>query len=202
MALTRTMLKAMDSEKENIDKIIEAHAETVDALKETRDSYKEKADKYDSLSKEFEEYKQNTPDKTEYDKLKDKYDKLQGEYDDYKNDIDTKAKKATKTEAYKSLLEEVGISDKRINSVVRVADLSSIELDEDGKIKDADKLKESIKEEWGDFITTKSEKGANPANPPAKTSGKAMTKEEILAIKDTTERQRAMAENHELFGIE
>jgi hypothetical protein len=28
-----------------------------------------------------------------------------------------------------------------------------------------------------------------------------MTKDEIMAIKDTTERQQAIAQNHELFGI-
>ena len=202
MALTRTMLKAMDIEKENIDKIIEAHTETVDALKEARDEYKAKADKTGELQSQIDSLKESMVEKSEYDSLKSKYDKLKGEYDDYKNDISEKDKKATKTEAYKALLKEAGVSDKRIGSVVKVADIGAIELDEDGKVKDADKILESIRDEWSDFIETESKKGAKTENPPKNNGGTAMTKEQILAIKDTSERQRAMAENHELFGIE
>ena len=202
MALTRTMLKAMDIEKENIDKIIEAHTETVDALKEARDEYKAKADKTGELQSQIDSLKESMVEKSEYDSLKSKYDKLKGEYDDYKNDISEKDKKATKTEAYKALLKEAGVSDKRIGSVVKVADIGAIELDEDGKVKDADKILESIRDEWSDFIETESKKGAKTENPPNNNGGTAMTKEQILAIKDTSERQRAMAENHELFGIE
>ena len=125
--------------------------------------------------------------------------KLQGEFTDYKNDISEKDKKASKKEAYTKLLKEVGISDKRIGSVVKVADFGSIELDEDGGIKDADKLRDSIKEEWSDFIETQSVKGAKTENPPANNGASGITKEEILAIKDTVTRQRAMAEHKELF---
>lgn len=202
MALTRTMLKAMDIEKENIDKIIEAHTETVDALKEARDEYKAKADKTGELQSQIDSLKESMIEKSEYDSLKSKYEKLKGEYDDYKNDVSEKDKKATKTEAYKALLKEAGVSDKRIGSVVKVADIGAIELDEDGKVKDADKILESIRDEWSDFIETESKKGAKTENPPKNNGGTAMTKEQILAIKDTSERQRAMAENHELFGIE
>ena len=43
-----------------------------------------------------------------------------------------------------------------------------MELDENGKIKDNDKLTESIKTEWADFITVEGTKGANVSTPPAK----------------------------------
>ena len=199
MALTRTMLKAMDIEKENIEKIIEAHTETVDALKEARDEYKAKVESLQEANNELDKLKESMVDKEEYDSLKAKYDKLQGEFTDYKNDISEKDKKASKKEAYTKLLKEVGISDKRIGSVVKVADFGSIELDEDGGIKDADKLRDSIKEEWSDFIETQSVKGAKTENPPANNGASGITKEEILAIKDTVTRQRAMAEHKELF---
>ena len=47
---------------------------------------------------------------------------------------------------------------------------------------------------------TISEKGAKVDNPP-KTGKATKTKEEIMAIKDTAERQAAIAENHEAFGF-
>lgn len=171
LALTRQMLKGMDIEKENIDTIIEAHTETVDSLKATRDEYKAKVDELQTQIEHYNSQKDSMIDKSEYDSLKTKFDKLKGEFDDYKNDIAEKNKMASKTEAYKKLLKETGISEKRISSVVKVADLGKIELDEDGKIKDADKLTESIKEEWADFIETKKEKGAETDIPPANNGG-------------------------------
>ena len=202
MALTRQFLKAMDIEKENIDKIIEAHTETVDALKEARDEFKAKADKVDDLENQMNSLKESMVEKSEYDSLKSKFDKLKGEYEDYKGSIAEKNITASKKEAYIKLLKEAGISEKRIDSVVRVADLGKIELNEDGSIKDADTLKTSVKEEWADFIETKGAKGADTEKPPANTGGKSITKEQILETKDTTERQRLMKENAELFGIE
>ena len=80
------------------------------------------------------------------------------------------------------------------------SELDKIELDEDGKIKDVDKLKESIKKEWADFIVAEGQKGANTATPPAN-EGAKMSKEDILKIKDPAARQKAMYENSELFGI-
>ena len=50
-------------------------------------------------------------------------------------------------------------------------------------------------------MTTTVKKGVNNAKPPKSEGGGAMTKEEIMAIKDTAQRQAAIAENHELFGI-
>ena len=202
MALTRTMLKAMDIEKENIDKIIEAHTETVDALKESRDEYKAKADQAEELNNQISSLKESMVEKSEYDSLKAKFDKLKGEYEGYKNDVAEKQTKASKEDAYKALLKECNVSDKRIGSIIKVADLGKIELDDEGKIKDADTLKTSIQEEWADFIETKGAKGATTEKPPANTGGTTLTKEQILEIKDTSERQKAMKENAELFGIE
>lgn len=200
MALTRKMLKAMSIEDEKIDQIIEAHTETVNALKEERDGYKEEAEKLPTVQKELDKAKEAAEKDDGKNPWKVKYDAIKEEFDNYKAEEQAKATKATKEEAYRALLKECGVSEKRINSVVKVADIDSIELDKDGNIKEADALKDSIKEEWGDFIPTEETKGAETSTPPGNTGGK-MTREDILNIKDTAERQAAMAENHELFGL-
>ena len=200
MALTRKMLKAMSIEDEKIDQIIEAHTETVNALKEERDTYKEEAEKLPTVQKELDKLKEDSTKEDGKNPWKVKYDAIKEEFDNYKAEEQAKATKATKEEAYKALLKECGVAEKRISAVTRVADIDSIELDKDGNIKDVDALKDSIKEEWGDFIQTEGTKGAETSTPPENNGGK-MTKAEILAIKDTAERQAAMAENHELFGI-
>ena len=197
MAFTRKMLKAMSIDDEKIDQIIEAHLETLNSIKDERDSYKEDAEKMADLQKELKELKDNAKDESK-NPWKAKFDELKDEYEQYKQDEATKETKRTKENAYKQLLKECNVSDKRISSVLRVSDLESIELGEDGKIVNADELKKSIKKEWSDFIYSESEKGAETATPPTNTGGKK-SKEEIMAIKDTAERQQAMLENKELF---
>ena len=81
------------------------------------------------------------------------------------------------------------------------ADLDSIELDENGAIKDVDGLKKSAKDEWSDFIVSEGQKGAQTPTPPSNIGGNKMTKEQIMNIKDAETRQQAMLDNREAFGI-
>ena len=205
MALTRKMLSAMGIDDDKQDEIINAHIEVVNALKEERDGFKEDAKKANKLQKEIDDLNESmkngerSPYKVKYEAKVDEYNDLKKEFDDYKADVSAKELESKKSNAYKELLKESGVSGKRIDSVLRVTDLSKIELDNDGKIKDSDGLKKNIKEEWSDFIVTEQKQGANVSNPPANTGGGKKTKEEILAIKDTAERQKAMYENKELF---
>lgn len=152
MALSRKMLKAMGIEDEKIDQIIEAHSDTVDALKEERDKYKVEAEKMPGIQKELDELKEAAEKNEGKNPYKVKYDALKEEFETFKADTEKKAAKAVKEDAYRALLKESGILEKHIDKVLKVSDLDSIELDKNGAIKDADKLRESIKKEWDDFI--------------------------------------------------
>ena len=198
MALSRKFLAALGIEAEKIDEIINAHSETVEGLKEERDSYKEKADKYDKVQNDLEAANKKIEDLSKDDAYKVKYEALKEDFDEYKKGIETEKSNNNKTAAYKSLLKEIGISEKRIDSITKLAELDKIKLDKEGKIEGVDDLKKSLSEEWSDFIVKNGEKGADTSTPPAGTGSKK-TKEEILAIKDTTERQQAMLDNKELF---
>lgn len=203
MSLTRKALVAMGIEPEKVDQIIEMHTETVDALKAERDTAKEDAKKYKANSDKLETVEKELEDlkgKEGQDAYKEKYDKLKKEYDSYKDEITAKETKEEKSKAYRDMLKEIGISEKRLDAVMKVADLDSFEL-EDGKIKDVDKLKTKAKEEWADFIVSESTKGAKTPTPPSSTGGSNMTKQQILDMKDPVARQKAIAENMELFGI-
>lgn len=160
--------------------------------------YNDKLTEIDALKGE----KQNAEDKaTSAEKWKTKYDALKDDFEAYKKDITAKESKAARSNAYKELLKQAGISEKRLDAVLRVSDIDSLEMGEDGKFKDSDKILEGIKNEWADFITTTETKGAETSTPPTNNGGGKMTKAEIMKIKDTSERQKAIAENHELFGI-
>lgn len=205
MSLTRKALVAMGIEAEKIDQIIEMHTETVDAIKAERDTAKEDAKKFkadseklETVEKELTELKKKGENPDEY---KTKFEELKKEYEGYKNDVSAKETKNAKDKAYRKMLKDVGVSDKRIDAIVKVADFNAFELDDDGAIKDVDKLKDNVKEEWSEFIVTEGQKGADTATPPSNVGGNKMTKQQILEIKDTEARQKAMLENPEAFGI-
>lgn len=203
MALTRKSLSAMGIESEKIDEIITLHSETVEALKEQRDNYKAEAEKISGIEKERDDAK------SELDKLqkqiakdepyKQKYEDVKKEFDNYKNDIIAKNTKAKITEAYKEVLKEAKIADKYIGVIMKATDMSQFQLDDDGKLVDAKDAATKAAEEWSEFVEKESVKGKDTEKPPKNTGG-GMTKEEIMKIKDRNERQKAISENHELFG--
>lgn len=200
MAFTRKMLKAMGIEDEKIDQIIDAHSETVDALKADRDAYKEDAAKLAAVQKELDELKAKGDDG-----YKAKYEAEKAAHDALKADIAAKETKKAKTDAYRELLKGANIDEKRIATILRAEapTIDKIELDADGKIKNAEQYTQSIKSDWADFIVTQSAKGTNTATPPANGgAATTKTKEDILKIKDAGERQKAIAENPTLFGID
>lgn len=204
MALSRKFLKALGIEDEKIDQIIDAHSETVNALKDEMADYKAKAEGADSTKKELDKLKaeiKEAEEKNGKDPYKVKYEAVKEDFENYKKDVEAKETKANKEKLYTELLKEAGVADKRIAAILRVSDLDKIEVEADGKLKDAKELTKSIKEEWADFITKTESKGAETATPPGSTGGKTMTKDDIMKIKDASERQKAIAENHELFGF-
>lgn len=196
-SLTRKFLASIGIEDDKIDLIVEKHNEVLTEIKDERDKYKEDATRLPDIEKELNTLKEQAAGK---DSFKDKYDALKKEYDDFKADTEAKATTAKKESAFRHLLKDIGIPEKRIDSVVKVSDIKDIELTEDG-IKDEETLKESLKKEWSDFITTTKVEGATSANPPTSTGKTAMTKEQIRAIPDASARQKAMLENPTLFGL-
>lgn len=205
MALTKKMLVAMDVPAEKIEEIMNNHLESIEALRKERDDaradaekYKTEAERLGAVEKDLLKAQAKLEDA---DKVSEKYKALQNEFAEYKADVDAKATKATKEKAYKDLLKQAGVSDKRIDSIIKVSDLSAIEFDKDGKVKDTKAVVDAIKSEWADFIVTEHEKGAQTPKPPANNGGGQMSKDDIMKIKDSAERQKAIAQNHELFGF-
>ena len=128
------------------------------------------------------------------------YDKEHQDFNDYKARIARESDEAKVRAAYRQLLTDCKVSEKRLDAILRVTDFSGMKLDKDGKLEDADKLRETVKTDWAEFVTETHERGAKVETPPE--GGKPVrTREEILAIKDTSERQRAIADNHQLFGF-
>ena len=202
MALSKSMLTGMGLTEEQIKAILEGHKESLDHYQGEADTAKAEAEEakkqLDKVQKELNAIKEES--ESDANPYKAKYEAIKEEFAAYKSEITAKETKATKKEAFKALLKECGVSEKRIDTVLKCEDerINGLEL-EDGKIKDVDTLKAAVKQDWSDFITSEGTQGASTATPPANNGGGKKTKEEIMAIKDTTERQQAMYDNKELF---
>lgn len=192
MSLTRSMLKGMGLTDEQVSAIIDEHVAVVDGLKADRDSYKEKAQKVDKLEKELADAKSGDED------WKAKYEAEHDAFDKFKKDVEGKENTAKLKSAYEKLLKDAKVGESHIASILKVTDFSGMKLDKEGKLVDEDKISDSIKNDWSGFITSTGEKGASVETPP-KGNGSGKTKEEIMKIKDTSERQKAIAENIDLF---
>ncbi len=194
MALSRKFLAALGIEADKIDEIINAHSETVEGLKNERDSFKADAEKYKQTKEDLDKANKQLAEYSKEDTYKVKYDALKEDFDGFKAKVEAEKTNTSKKAAYKSLLKEIGISEKRIDSIAKLAELDKINLDKDGKIEGMDDLKKSLSEEWADFIVKDDKKGADTSTPPDGQGGTAKTRKEIMEIKDTTERQKAWAE--------
>lgn len=121
---------------------------------------------------------------------------------DYKAQQTQKDTRAAKEAKFRELLKSAGVLDKYADRVVRLSgeDIDKLELDEKGNVKDAKKHTDNLKADWSDFVGTTTTTGANVDTPPTNTGSK-MTKEQIINIKDASERQAAIAANPEAFGL-
>lgn len=169
MALTRKLLKGMGLTDEQVDTIIEAHTDTVDGLKGEITRYKTDAEALPNIQKELEKAKADL-EAAGKDSWKVKYDAVKEEFEGYKTAQTQKEAKAAKESAYRELLKATGVSEKRIDAILRVTDLEAMEM-ADGALKDADKLTETIKTEWADFIGTTGTQGAPTQTPPPGAGG-------------------------------
>ena len=138
---------------------------------------------------------------TKASKWEEKYTKEHEAFEKYKADTEAKATRSAVKEAYKKLLTEENIDPKRHDAILRATNFDDKMLDKDGNLEGEAELRKSINDDWSDFKVTTHTEGAKVATPPTNNGPAKRTKEEILAIKNTMERQKAMAENHELFGI-
>lgn len=195
MALSRKLLKGMGLTDEQVDTIIEAHTETVDGLKADASRYKADAEKLPGVQKELDDLKAAGNDG-----YKEKYEKEHKAFEDYRADITAKEIKAAKEKAVRAYFESKNIEGANLNIAMRSsgAEIEAVEL-EDGKIKDTASLDALLAGDYAGLVSKPALRvgmGARLNN-----TGKTVTKEDIVAIKDGTARRKAIAEHPELFGL-
>lgn len=190
MALTREFIRKLAKEsdvelpKEFIDGIISEHTSSRDAYSDEQVKQALENNKPANIKVE---------DTEEYKTLKKKFD-------DFKAEASAKETRQAKERAIREFYKAIGISEKRIDSVMKVTNLDNFELDKDGKLTDVEKHTETAKAEWSDFIEKTTTRGADTSKPPVNNGGGSVkTKEEIYKMENgryvlsASERQAELA---------
>ena len=173
MGITKKFLQSMEIPDNKIELIFDEYANAIAGITADRDKYKEQADKLASVEKELVKAQAKAD---ELETVSEQLKKVRAEYADYKAGVDADKVKAVKEKAYRQLLQETGISEKAIDKIIKVTDLSGVEVDDKNNVKDKTEIIKNIKTEWSDFIITQTERGAEVANPPTNTGGSTFEK--------------------------
>ena len=169
--MTRDEIKAVLSEagvtddakiKVAIDKVLNEHnAEITEAKKVDMSQYVSKSD-FDAVSSELSEAQAGLGKFKDYDSLV-----------KFKADTEASQARDKKLGAIEGLLKSGNCNPKVINLLAKSVDLSKVEFDGKGNLKDGDKLMGTLKNENPDLFTSIQNKGAIPANAP--TGNQAVT---------------------------
>lgn len=160
MAFSRMFLKSLGLTDEQVQAVIEEHTAVTDALKK----FKEDAGKLADVQKELDDLKEATAD---YETIKKDLATEKQSFADYKKQVEGKETLSKVKDAYKELLKEAKIDSKRIDAILRITDWNGMKLNTEGKLEGADKLTESIKKDYAEFVVKEGSKGAEPETPPA-----------------------------------
>ena len=172
MALTNRMLKTMGIEEEQRDQIMEAHQDTLREIREERDQLRDQAAKVPDLQRQLQEA-QEAAEANAGDEWRERYEAEHRALEDYRQKVEAEEQERSKARAYRDMLvTKANVDPKRVDRIMRLIDLSKVELDEDGAVRDADEAAKAAAEEWADFVVTKRTEGSDPENPPADRGGK------------------------------
>lgn len=210
MSMKRSDLAALGIEPEKIQTIIEWHSETVKALQAKINEGEDNASKLAEVQAELEQTKKDLSnankaiEAAQKDDYKGKYESVTKELETLRSDVAAKETATAKQAALKEELKKAAYSDRAINLIIRNGFANSVEIGEDGKATNLETVIKSIQSDndFSGFTPQVEDTSHHPANPPANTGGKkAITKEEIMEIKNTSDRQQMIAQYPELFGL-
>ena len=155
-------LEGVDGADEIVDFIMSENGKDIEKAKVDTSSYEQKISELQNSLKQFEKGGEKYFDVEELNRLK-----------QFETETKQKQTFAEKNSAIINWLKENNASPKALNLLAKAVDYNSVEI-ENGQIKNAEKVFETLKTDYKDFFVETKEGGVVPSNPPAtQTSGEA-----------------------------
>ncbi len=150
MSFTKKFLTDLGVEDEKAEQIFEIYKEEINALKSDSKKLAEVQKQLDEANKKL----------TESEDFKSQLEKL-------KSEISAKEITERKSGALRKILKEKGYSDRGIEKISKYGGyIDGIELDENGGIKNSDKLVTEIENEWSEYKPSETTDYTEPSTPP------------------------------------
>ena len=153
MSLSRSFLKSLGLNDDQISAVIDAHSETVTALNtkyselETKyTSAKESADQLPGVQKELDELKKSD--------FKAKYEAEQSAHNALKESVSREKARAAKETAVKAYYEGKNIKGNNLTIAMRGTDLDRLQLDDSGQLADTAALDALVDGDFKPLVTT------------------------------------------------
>lgn len=140
--MKREELKALDLTDEQVASVMKMYGASVTELHNGLTSAQSEAEKSKAELKKYQKDGEYYVDKTEYDRLK-----------NFETETLTKAEKEKKTAALAKLYKGANASESAAKLLIAGSDLSSIELDDKGEVKNGADLLKKAKADYADFFT-------------------------------------------------
>lgn len=167
MSLTRNLLKEMDLTDDQIEQIIQAHAETVDALKSEISAAQE------DHALLMEQIAQLTLQQKDA-------EAIQAEFDRYKADIQESMSEEETQRLLREALLQAGANEKAVMLLVREIDVSAVQT-ENGKLLNAEEVINPIREKYAAFFAKPVAQPAPAIQPPASLHG-MLTRQDVVRM--------------------
>ena len=153
MSVSRTDLKLIGLNDDQIESVIAAHSETVSALKQKYseleakyNSAKESADQLPGVQKELDDLKQSD--------FKSKFEAEQSAHNALKESVSREKAHAAKEKAVRAYYEEKNIKGNNLTIAMRGTDLDRLQLDDSGHLADTAALDALVDGDFKPLVTT------------------------------------------------
>ena len=189
--LTRKFMDALGVASEAQDEIFNRYNEILSEIKAERDEYRAKAEQLDTVTAERDKLKSRLDDPKQADRI--------AELEKQNQDLQAEITGMKRKDMAYDFLKKSGFAPESFDKVAKLANLLEQETGEDGRFKDGKKLSEQLRADYPEYVLKTVTQTAKPATPPA-TEASGITKEQIMNIKDKSERRMAIAQNLDLFN--
>ena len=150
--LSRSFLKSLGLNDDQITAVVEAHGETVTALNQKYaelenlyNSAKESADRLPDVQKELDDLKK--------DDFKSKFEAEKSAHEALKESVSRKEARAAREKAARAFYETKNIQGANLNLAMRATDLDSLEVDEQGNLTDPSALEDLVNGDFKSLVT-------------------------------------------------